>query len=117
MPNNTNSNWEPESIELFDKMTLGRFPLNRAIKDALDSIVKLSKQPCSIEVEGNGTDTVTSDSLSNRLVAIAIVDDIPKTTGFTKTGATDSQKLASSSIQFTDGTIPADGSKIIFVFK
>lgn len=116
--NNTNTQWEPESLDLFRKLAEGRFPLNRDVKDALDSIVKLAKTgQKSLSLIASG-DRFSHDELRGRIPQTLLVNDTPKSSGFMKTGSTDAERLASDTVFFTeeDGTILAPNSIIVVIF-
>ena len=113
-----NTNWEPESINLFAQFALARYPMNDRTKDAFDGLIKMIKdaaKPSSIMLTGDGTDSLSDSALVGRTPKVIAIDDVFKMTGFQKAGSTDAERLASNTIEFLDGT-PASGAKIYIGF-
>lgn len=117
--NNTDPTWEIESQAIFRALAEGRFPLNKRVKDALDMIVKLAKTgnapPPAITIV-TSSNTITNDELEGRQIAALLIGDTPKSTGFAKVGDTAEEKLASDTVEITEGIMPPD-TLVVIIFK
>lgn len=112
-------NYIQETLDFLESAELSRYPLTPRMADAFDNLFRLAKQgtlPNFVILTANGTDTIESADLENRIIGAIAIDDIFKMTGFDKDGADSAAKLASKKLKFTDGT-PASGAKIFVALQ
>lgn len=111
--------WLPETIAFLEAAEISRYPISVRMADQFDNLFRIAKKaelPSSVILIANGTDTLESADLENRIITAIAIDDVFKMTGFDKYGTTSAEKLASKIIVFQDGT-PVSGAKIFVALK